>query len=341
MANQPTGPIISETIPEQSLDPLKNLDWDDLKLDWWGMYPSFKVPEWEKKEQLWKKENELSLNENILDKNSENPATPILKRINGINGVHIWDEDLEKIYDNMSDINNEDDVISNLLGALDKSWINQKTKELLNSILLQIGKNNDDRLKEGKDKEVVLPEEFKGNKLLESDKYTNIVNLLAKNYIAFPDSDNWDANFEKDLRLSIDTTVNKIIYGKQIPKTQWFEKAINDIKTWELETQLEALNYVYLLVNTNEWKEWKASKLSYKKIKQKENWEKESLQNRFDDIQKKSKELIVSGDIEKLKLLEQDILDVKEEADNDWEIFISSDLEKIQWEIDSVLKETT
>jgi len=334
MVNQPGGLVISEVMSEQPLDPLKNLDWKGLKLDGWGIYPAFVEP--------GENEQQEKISENILDKNSEKPVTPILKRINDISGIHIWDEDFQQIYEKLWEINSGDDVILKTIDALDKTWIDKKTKEILSIIFNQIWKNNDDRLKESKEWEVALPEEFKGNKLLENDKYKDIVDLLAKNYISFPDRDNWDANFEKDLQMSIETTVNKITYWKNLPKTTWFTYAMNEIHSGDLEIQLEALNYIYSWVNTNEWMKWAKSKKTFNKMK----WEhiktkakyydfkieqiKDQINNTFDNTEKNRLEWIVEQ-------LKKD----KEKDDFEWEVFSWDISKESVWEDLFNLKETT
>jgi len=340
MLNQPTGPVVSETMPEQPLDPLKNLDWEDLKLDWWGMYPSFKIPGWNTQETVdqfdenqgydnfeWEKindsEKEWKLNEGIFEKHSENPATPILERVNNdISWVLIWDSDLEEIYSNLWIIDWDKDVISELSDAIDKSNLDKDTKKILSNIILQIWKNSDNRLKENKDGKIEKPEEFKWNNLLENDKYSDIVDLLAKNYISFPEWDLWEWNFEKDIQTSIDITINKVIAWKNLPKTEGFTYAMNEVHSWDLEMQLEALSYIYSWVNTNEWMKWSKSNKAFTKIK----WEhlkskaeyydfkisqfESQIKDTRDDIEKNRLEWIV-------KKLKKD----KEKDDFEWEVF--------------------
>jgi len=310
-------------------------------LDWWWMYASFVSPEWNKQEK-WEdkeiteqfnnkrdKESNNQQNENIekelsvFEKNKKNPATPVLERINNdISWVSIWNSDLEKIYDNLWTIDSEKDVISELLDAIDKSNLEEKTHDILSSILTQIWKNSDDRLKESNDWKVELPEEFKWNKLLNNPKYEKVVGLLAKNYISFPEWDSWEPNIEKDIQLSIETTVNKVIGWKQIPNTEGFRYAINEVHSGDLGTQLEALNYIYSWVNTNEWMKWKKSKWTFDKMK----WEHVKSKAEYYDFKIKQFESQIKDtidDVEKnrLELIVEKLKKDKEKDDFQWEVF--------------------
>jgi len=277
---------------------------------------------------------------------ASNPATPTLKRLLKSSveplkekNLSVWEKDINNIYTQLDKLDPKGDVITNLTTALDKVSENKDAMRVLSESIISIWSNNDSRLNETKEwKKTELPKEFKENKLLENPKYERIVGLLAKNYISFPDNE-WNENFNNDLALTIETTANKIIaWKKDIPTNEGFNLAMKDIHSESLETRLDALKYIDIIVNTKEWSEWKQSMLIYKNWKKNEKTKQLSIEDRFNGLKERANKFLKDKnnkqDNDKSKLVEE-IDKMKEESVKEWEVFISSDLDKIKWELDS------
>jgi len=302
-------------------------------------------------QQNIEKKSNIDINKFFWSKEiASNPATPTLKRLLKSSveplkekKLSVWEKDINNIYTQLDKLDPKGDVITNLTNALDNVSENKPAMRVLSKIIISIWSNNDSRLNETKEwKKTELPKEFKENKLLENPKYERIIGLLAKNYISFPDNE-WNENFNNDLALTIETTANKIIaWKKDIPTNEGFKLAMKDIHSESLETRLDALKYIDILVNTKEWSEWKQSMLIYKNWKKNEKTKKLSIKDRFNELKERANDFLKEKNNkqnnDKIKLLE-DIDIMKKESVEQWEVFIASDLDKIKWKINSDVKE--
>ena len=267
-------PTVTETPPwlKESQgwcnDPLKDLDWKPLApwawIYWrynWDSLPDNRNCKTEKIERQ---------SESAEKDHEENPNYPIIQRFfeikwidasisdkNKINDslVWLWELNIQELKEALETIDFDDENLwSVLLGYL---W---KIEEL-NPHQLE----EDNSSQEG-EVAVSLPEDFEKSGVL-SDENNQIIQLLAKNYVKIPDWEDGGSNFEKDIQTCFEITVNKIINGKEFSRNQWFEIAIEEIQSWDLEAKLLALSYIHSLVNTVEWVKSKKSKEWYENMK--------------------------------------------------------------------------
>ena len=167
-----------------------------------------------------------------------------------------------------------------------------------------------------------LPEEFKHNDFLsEKPKDDNVVQLLIKNHTQLPDWNNWEANFNKDILTTFEITANKIIDWKNFSRNESFDRAMKDVKNWDIETRFNALSYINSMVNTAEWSKWVSSMESYDKIKD------ESKQEKQDDIDfqmwQLNEQLLEAQnkwDTQKVQSITEQIAKIKDKP-SWWEVF--------------------
>ena len=290
--------------PDENFDPLKTLDGEEIKADGGGIYASFEEPKndtnplGEEIEEEENPDNILSIldnddidnipeekeveieNESEIQENQwevltvnleafkEHPATPIFERYNATeawyNLPQITENDCEKL---LSNIWNNNTDLKSLEASCDIRFENPKAGANLKRYLSQAIKLNPEKTTESsEDWQVKLPEDFKSHELL-SDSENDIVQLLAENYIKLPEWDNAQASFEADMQTCFETSANKLIEWKQFSRTETFEKAMKQISSGELESQLAAMNYIHKLVHTQEGQHGKKQAEKGKKLK--------------------------------------------------------------------------
>ena len=292
-------------------DPLKDLDWKSLKANGAWLYWSF-CEKNEQKETIEVRESE---------KHKENPNYPIIQRFLQMEGINVSNEDKENIYksfENLKEIN-----LQQLRWNIE--WGNfsePKLKLILTLYLSKIEELNINQTEEKNDsEEIKLPEEFRNSEHL-NDSKNEVIQLLAQNYIKIPDWENWQANFDKDIQTCFEITTNKIIIWKEFPRNEAFEIAIEDIKSWDLETKIQALEYIHSLVNTSEWIRWAKSKKLFEKVRS-DNLAKKQAYLDF-KITKLQKQIEQEWDKQKKKSIELQIEELKKEKQTDdfkWEVF--------------------
>lgn len=289
----------------------------------WLTYGKFKIPEnWiNPNNEVSKTLNED--NETIdMQKIKENPNYPILERFNEIPWIEISNNDLNSIIkafewkDIMKDYK---DVLWN---------IEVENKLLLDYLSVYLSNTKKPELKETitNDTNKELPKDFTNSKIdFLQKKENNTVQLLIKNYISFPDGIDWKANFEKDIDTTIKVSLNSIIYSKQFPRTETFEKSKKVILEGDnLDLKFEALNYINTLVNTKEWINGKKTKQTWEKINLEQQNEIDESKLNF-EIKKLKLEISKEQNIEKKESMQEELKkleEAKENLDKDsWEAF--------------------
>jgi len=204
-----------------------------------------------------------------LEAFQEHPATPILERFNATEAWYdlpkITENDCQKLLSNIWD-NSMD--LKLLEASCDIKFENPEAGENIKRYLSEAIKLNPEKATElSEDWKVELPEDFKSHELL-SDSENDIVQLLAENYIKLPEWDNAQASFEADMQTCFETSANKLIEWKQFSRTETFEKAMKQISSGELESQLAAMNYIHKLVHTQEGQHGKKQTEKGKRLKE-------------------------------------------------------------------------
>jgi hypothetical protein len=203
-------------------------------------------------------------------------------------------------------------------------WIvfdDDRTQTVLNNYLYTV-ENINDSIKPDGEWLFPLPEEFKGEKysILNEDLDNDIVQLLIKNYTKFPDWEDGNPDIDKDIFTSCEVTLNKIIENKNFPQTKEYDKAVFDIRNWDLKTRIEWLIYINSLVNTQEGLKWWKANLSFKNIKKADKLKNESTKI-FSENQKQ-KDLNNKVENKKYQWEQEDLLvNSNEENISDWEVF--------------------
>lgn len=354
------GPTISET-PEQmherreEVPELKNIE------AWAWMYAPFKAPNdvqetteinltslnedinWDKisdenseisNEDINDNQEQID-NQKALEKFKDHPNYPILERFLNIE-VSEWnklnlltDSDLLQLSQHLW---STDDIIWDLRNGIKNiDFDDERTFQILSNYLDKTESINKplEQDNEGKYK---LPEEFKWYMVLSGNADNDIVQLIIKNYTRLPDWDNWESNIDNDLYTACEVTLNKIIDWKNFRKTDTYYDAVEDIRNWDLDLRIEALQYINSLVNTSEWmKGWKA-KSNFNKIKSEHNLTKklyiEFKINQIEEQINNSQDLKEQEKLQnKLELLSK-VLDSEDHFE--WEVFAWN--MKVEWE---------
>ena len=256
------------------------------------------------------KEQKLS-----LEKFKDNPSFPIIERFMNIE-VGDWKK-MQLLTENdllqlSNSIWSNDDELQGL-----KNWIkniefdDDRTQTVLDNYLYTI-ENINEPIQVDSEWKYSLPEDFKweGKKILSENIDNDVVQLIIKNYKKFPDWEDWNPNVEKDIFTSCEVTLNKIIENKNFPKTEMYESAVKDVRNWDLDERIEALQYINSLVNTQEGMKWWKAKLSIKGLKETHNLSKKSY------IEFKEKQILTQ---------------INWTEDN-------KEKEKLQWELTELLK---
>ncbi len=270
-------------------------------------------------------ENQEKENQILLEKFKNHPSFPILERFMNI---EVWE------WKKMTLLTEPDLLkLSQHLGSWENpvSWLREwikwivfdddRTQTVLNNYLYTV-ENINDSIKPDGEWLFPLPEEFKGEKysILNEDLDNDIVQLLIKNYTKFPDWEDGNPDIDKDIFTSCEVTLNKIIENKNFPQTKEYDKAVFDIRNWDLKTRIEWLIYINSLVNTQEGLKWWKANLSFKNIKKADKLKNESTKI-FSENQKQ-KDLNNKVENKKYQWEQEDLLvNSNEENISDWEVF--------------------
>ncbi len=292
----------------------------------------------------WKKEaNEQEVAD--LSKFKENPNYPILERftkiewndgkilqstqlnndeliqISKVLDKNQWDQDpLQYLKENLWSVDfKNSDTSMYLSNYIDNLLDLNKDKE---ADLAKMSKENDTN--NAWEQKLALPKEFKENDVLNNDK-SDIVQMLIKNHTKLPDK-NWKPNFDKDILTTFEVTANKVINWKVIPRNESFELAMHDVKTWDIETRMNALTYLNTIVNNTEWHK---SMPTYTENA----WEEEIVgEEEIDgEIAKLNEQLLEAQnnwDNVKVKEIEEQIANLDDKKSS-WEVFEWGEFDKV------------
>lgn len=272
-----------------------------------------------------------------LEKFKDNPSFPIIERFMNIE-VGDWKKMKLLTENDLLQLSNSiwtnDDELQGL-----KNWIknikfdDDRTQTVLDNYLYTI-ENINEPMQVDSEWKYSLPEDFKweGKKVLSENIDNDVVQLIIKNYKKFPDWEDGNPNVEKDIFTSCEVTLNKIIENKNFPKTEIYESAVKDVRNWDLDERIEALQYINSLVNTQEGMKWWKAKLSIKWFKETHNLAKKSY------IEFKEKQILTqinwtedNKEKEKLQWELTELLKNNEIEDKfEWEVFSWN--MKIEWD---------
>ena len=169
-----------------------------------------------------------------------------------------------------------------------------------------------------------------------TNKQNELISKLGANY--FPiwmPWKIWETKWEW-LDKAFKMTLNEIIEGKQFPKNDAYDLAVIDIKVWNFEEKFKALQYISSIVETSQSLHWAKTKKSFDKIK----WEHKNKKSAYLDfkIEQLDKQISESkNNSEKIKLNNQleEFEKMKKEDDFTWEIFNSSEYDKLSDNLES------
>lgn len=324
---------------EQPTDPLKNLEWKELKLDGGGLF------------NTKNKKNDFIESEDLVDPSLEIQEEQIQEEYHNnlpdYSDTWIEEEYKEKLNNEKIKKTNEYPLIKNYLEeknisidnlALNKDWkidinaidwLSINDKEMLNWLLVNLEWENkmQNIIKLG---EIIndIPEFDDFNKEMWDNWFDDwVLNIIWGNYIDIPWKD-WNIDKQKNLSVAIKIWKNKILNKVKNIKvdTQTYKTAIANIDSWNFKKQLEWINSLYYLAFSSEWKLWAKDSLKLHKDKRKK-----EIINNANILEQKIQKALKSNDTEKIKILNKQKDNIIKEAEelNTWDIFKS-------WEIDTI-----
>ena len=164
----------------------------------------------------------------------------------------------------------------------------------------------------------------------------DLIDKLWANY--FPIGMPWELWETKKewLDKAFKMTLNEIIEGKQFPRNDAYDLAVIDINVGNFEEKFKALQYISSIVETSQSLHWAKTKKSFDKIK----WEHKNKKSAYLDfkIEQLDKQISESkNNSEKIKLNNQleEFEKMKKEDDFTWEIFNSSEYDKLSDNLES------
>lgn len=309
-----------------------------------GLQDAFNEPLSDEKNNKKVVSNEKQQQELNLEKFKENPNYPILERFTKIPWIKKFDNDfLLSLWDKLGEkkLDKEGsqliDIVKEVNSNLKKEWkwLDDTTMTYLDNYLNKVKELNKDKPKQVEknwEKKYELPKEFESVKEL-SNVNDEVVQLLIKNYTKFPDEETWNPNFKKDILTTFEITSNNLIDWKQFERNEWFEKAMKDVKNWDIETRFFALKYLHAYINTSEWVKWLKSWESFDNI---EEWHEEEQEDYTQYLIEKYNVLlnnaIVQWNDKEIDRLQEKINSLEKDKDKEkskWEVFK-------WWEIDKI-----
>jgi hypothetical protein len=168
---------------------------------------------------------------------------------------------------------------------------------------------------------------------VESEFESEVLNKIWGNYLKTP-NESGEFDIEVDFSTAILETRNEIL--KECANvnidSETYKVAIRDIKSGDIEKQLEWIESLYILAYSNEWTLWKTTLDKYKKSKQKK------LEDEAKKIEKQLNSEGVKNNkdiLDKLNKRKQEIINEMSEMTwfkdwkqvEDWDIFKASKIE--------------
>lgn len=287
---------------DKAKDPLSDLEWNELKFDWWGIYWSFN-----KSENLEQEKKQLS------EKVSNSPDFPTIERL-----YTSWKISTEKYETFIEDIESN-------------NWeLSEDSNEELSNFLdnnLSLDEKVDSFKKDMKESKVLSDFfDWIDSKAVDSIEF-QLYKIVWENYSKF-DIWEWNYDIEKDVSTAINVSANKIItLHKTLNKdSQTYKNAIKDIRWWDLNEKLMWLKSLCILSFTTAWSLSKKTENQRKNISENINSRKQYL---IDKIQELKEKVINENNLEKRKKYELDLEDLKLELKElkSGEVFNSSELD--------------
>lgn len=308
--------------PDDILSQLNSPEWWNKEVKVSNNYvekESLNNNEFQENSEIKESIESLELNQSL----KELPSYPLIEHFEEMRGEEIPMNDKVKIltyiYNNIDTNINFESPLDSLDIALNEIWTEFEDEELtlhLSNYINHVRSMNENREQW---EEVSIPEEFEQYDFLDNTE-DSTVKLLAENYTILPQK-NWSPDVTQSMETMFEVTANKIIDRKQFKRTEGFDVAMNDIKTWTIEDKFQALKYIFSLVNTTEWVKWVKTKNSYDKIKSKHDKEKTDYLDykiwKLKTLLQKSQE---ENNIEESEQLEDKINDL-EEKKSSWDVF--------------------
>jgi hypothetical protein len=297
----------------------------------------------EENEQI--SESKEKENKQILEKFKDNPSFPVLERFINIE-VSEWkklnlltESDLLQLSQHLW---SSEDMIWDL-----RNWIknidfeNESTQQILSNYLDKAESINKP-LELDDDGQYTLPDDFKWHMVLSENIDNDIVQLLIKNYIKLPDWNNWESNIENDLYTACEVTLNKIIEWKNFRKTDTYYDAVDDIRNWDLDLRVEALQYINSLVNTSEWMKWWKAKSNFNKIKSEHSLTKKLyIEFKINQIEEQISTSNNNKEQQKLKIELANLIESVDNEDHfEWEVISWGKID-VHWEWNDNIYENT
>lgn len=342
---------------EWPTDPLKNLDWEDIKFEWWGLYNTQKketkivLPKEMQNhiDKNTKTENQIQKDHNdslvdfsdtwteeeynkeqeilYLGELKDSPLLPIVDTLN--DNWYIDIEDYNAIIEKLLNSENENhvDIVEKFVNNI-PDLDNKDKSNLLKSVKwwTEVTIENFEQTDFYKD--------FKNTETWSKPEWKKIDLLLAESYVKLPNSSLWD-----NLLVTMDVTLNKIIKNQSSEFREQNASLISDIRDewfyWKKYWLLSKLNNVKIEWDAK-WLKWLDK--AYKKWKESSDKDKLTLQDKFEnalymlEIARKEK------DNDKIQDVELTLISLKDEQ-KEWEVFEWGDIDIILKEIKEETKE--
>ena len=339
---------------------LKNLNWEDIKLDWGWLYNTWKSVEEEKididsKNEIEENPNNLqntskiidkeTINEDINKKIDENPNTPLINLFikKWLLSNKEWNLIKESFVKN-------GDIIDNLskIEWLDLDKIHQITSSIS---FLEKWETKSYNIKKFNDKFEWEISEFKEpNKIWKKGtlelfwQNKRLIENLWWNYFEI-----WNEKISDDLNkdllnTSFKKTLNELMKWKKFKRPDTFDKMvwyINNDK-FSFKDRFSYLKKIDILINDDQSRSNEKQSISSKNSQDFVNEKNLNLEERFNNFKEELKiidEKITLNNKERLEKLYELSLLLIEDYRESWDIFKASEIDILWSEIQEVLKE--
>lgn len=279
---------------------------DEVEVEWWTDFwaPWIEVKDWPEIE---------SVEDRFLE---DLEYYPILKSLN--DSWNINNKAFEDWLNQLSQVDKEDSklVLEKIIWKID--WLDIKEKsDILKWIKIteQVTEENFENTDFYKD--------FQNAETWSKPEWRQIDLLLAESYTKIPNNSLWD-----NLSVTMEVTLNKIISKQSETFREQNSSLISDIRSeksyWKKYSLLSQLNSIKIDWDAK-WLKWLDN--SFKKWQEKKNNVEMSLNDKFNKFKQEVKEAQKLNDQSKIKDFLNEAKVLKEEAEEKWDIFVSSDID--------------
>ncbi len=281
---------------------------------------------------------------NNLQKIEEHPQTPLVDTLveQWLLTINEWDLIKQSFINNENNENN--DLEKNILSV---EWIDvnkkQKIIETINFLSKETTKEQciKDFYNDFNQEIYNFKEDVRWWKKWEKElvwRNKDLIEHIWANYFIF-NWEKWKENPKDSLDRAIKTTLNELMDNKLFNRPDTFDKMLNIVRNKELsfDERFNELKKIDSLINTDQSRaNWRQAN-DFRNVKNKEHLTNSLLAEKFDQLRLQLQLSINNS--EKKEIWEQ-LLELKQEAENSWEVFISWEIDKLIENNDINLRET-